>query len=151
MRHPGHSRNTLRGNGNYVRYVRYADDVRSRNPVKTQNCENRRQQQRRRPKNRIENRDDDDDDNRWEAGGRGSVEISLENNPFSAGSGKTGEKREERGKEGEEEEVLTPRRIGGYKPGQIAPRCKKLNNYQQVCLLSNRNAVDGSLHLEGNW
>ena len=30
---------------------------------------------------------------------------------------------------------MTPRRIGGYKPGQIAPRCKKRNNHQQVCLL----------------
>ena len=34
--HPApHSRNTRRRNGNYVRYVRYADDVRSRNSVKT--------------------------------------------------------------------------------------------------------------------
>ena len=65
-----------------MRYVRYADDVRSRNSVKTQQCtkEGRkegRSAERRRcgnnnspSKNTIENRDDDDDedDNRWEAG-----------------------------------------------------------------------------------
>ena len=74
VRHPGHSRNTLRRNGNYVRYVRYADDVRSRNSVKTQRVlrtasgdDNNKNPRQRRPKNRIENRDDDDD-NRWEAG-----------------------------------------------------------------------------------
>ena len=114
VRHPGHSRNTLRRNGNYVRYVRYADDVRSRNPVKTQNCENRRQQQDDLKIGlKIETTTMMTTDGR-RAGG-GSVEISLENNPFSAGSGKTGEKREERGKGEEEEEVLTPRRIGGYR------------------------------------
>ena len=88
-----------------MRYVRYADDVRSRNSVKTRP---RRMYERTasdnnnpQSKNTIENRDDDDD-NRWEAGdkegGRGggsAVEISLENNPFS-GSGKTGEKRGEK-------------------------------------------------------
>ena len=94
MRHPGHSRNTLRRNGNYVRYVRYADDVRSRNPVKTQNCENRRRQQQDDLKIGLKIETMMTTDGR-RAGG-GSVEISLENNPFSAGSGKTGEKREER-------------------------------------------------------
>ena len=79
-----------------MRYVRYADDVRSRNSVKTWPLYERTASDNNNPqsKNTIENRDDDDDDNRWEAGdkegGRGggsAVEISLENNPFS-GSGK---------------------------------------------------------------
>ena len=59
-----------------MRYVRYADDVRSRNSVKTQpaaateNVRTSGDNNNPQSKNTIENRDDDDDDddNRWEAG-----------------------------------------------------------------------------------
>ena len=64
-------------------------------------------------------------------GGSAAVEISLENNPFSSGSGKRKEERRRRG-----EEVLTPKRIGvGLNPDKSSHSSQP--NGMLVCYQSN--------------